>query len=180
MKAQFCHTDIKNQVLRIKLNEPVKLTSQGINMSNQDEILHTAQKRSVANGLPYMGAMTPREAFDVLQANPQALLIDVRTQAELALVGKIPTAINIEWAFYPGMVPNQAFAEQLTAQTNKNQLLIFICRTGGRSHLAAEVAAKLGFTQSYNMLEGFEGEANSLNQRTMINGWKHAGLPWTN
>jgi rhodanese-related sulfurtransferase len=55
-----------------------------------------------------------------------------------------------------------------------------MCRTGGRSHNAAAVAASLGYTQAYNMLEGFEGEANGLNQRTMLNGWKHAGLPWTN
>jgi rhodanese-related sulfurtransferase len=55
-----------------------------------------------------------------------------------------------------------------------------MCRTGGRSHNAATVATSLGFTQVYNMLEGFEGEANQLKQRTLINGWKFAGLPWTN
>jgi rhodanese-related sulfurtransferase len=92
----------------------------------------------------------------------------------------VPAALNIEWAFYPGMVPNQDFAKQLLEKVDKNKVLIFMCRTGGRSHSAAAVAATLGFTQAYNMLEGFEGEANALNQRTMINGWKHADLPWTN
>ena len=55
-----------------------------------------------------------------------------------------------------------------------------MCRTGGRSHNAAVVAQQLGYANAYNLLEGFEGEANSLKQRTLINGWKHAGLPWTN
>ncbi len=149
-------------------------------MSDQNEILQLAQKRSIENNLPYAGAMTPREAYDVLQANPQALLVDVRSQAELGLVGLVPTALNIEWAFYPGMVPNKDFTKQLVEKTDKSQVLIFMCRTGGRSHNAAAVAAMLGFTQAYNMLEGFEGETNTLHQRTMINGWRHAGLPWTN
>lgn len=149
-------------------------------MSNEHEILQLAQKRGTENGLPYAGAMTPREAFDVLQANPQALLVDVRTQAELELVGRIPTALNIEWAFYPGMVANPDFAKQLVELVDKNQVLIFMCRTGGRSHNAAVVAQQLGYTNAYNMLEGFEGEANAIKQRTMVNGWKHAGLPWTN
>lgn len=149
-------------------------------MKQQDEILQLAQQRAVDNNFPYAGALTPREAFEVLQANPQAVLVDVRTQAELALVGRIPAAINIEWAFYPGMVPNPDFAKQLAEQLDKNLALIFMCRTGGRSHSAALVAQQLGFAHAYNMLEGFEGEANTLKQRTTINGWKHADLPWTN
>lgn len=154
-------------------------------MSNQQEILALAQKRAAEKSLPYAGALTPKEAFDILQANSKALLVDVRTKAELELVGRVPLAINVEWAFYPGMVANQDFDQQLLAQLNqrhvdKDSVLIFLCRTGGRSHNAATVAASLGFTQAYNMLEGFEGEANAEKQRTLINGWKHAGLPWTN
>ena len=149
-------------------------------MSNQLEILKVAQKRSIENSFPYAGAMTPREAFDVLQENPEVLLIDVRTQAELELVGRIPSALNIEWAFYPGMVKNQDFAQQLAEKVDKNLTVIFMCRTGGRSHNAAVVAQQLGYSHAYNMLEGFEGEANELKQRTTMNGWKHAGLPWSN
>jgi len=149
-------------------------------MSNQQQILQQAQKRSAESNFPYTGALTPREAFEILQVNPEALLVDVRTQAELELVGRIPNAINIEWATYPGMVKNQDFAKQLADHVDKNLMVIFMCRTGGRSHNAAVVAEQLGFTNAYNMLEGFEGEANELKQRTMINGWKHAGLPWTN
>ena len=154
-------------------------------MNKHAEIIAIAQKRAAEKNLPYAGALTPQEAFEVLQANSQALLVDVRTKAELDLVGRIPGALNVEWAFYPGMVANENFAEQLTAELNnrnlgKDSVLIFLCRTGGRSNNAATVAASLGYSQAYNTLEGFEGEANNDKQRTMINGWKHAGLPWNN
>lgn len=149
-------------------------------MSQQTEILQAAQQRSLANQFPYTGALTPSEAYAVLQADPQAVLVDVRTKAELELVGRIPNAINIEWACYPGMVKNEQFAEQLSAAVAKNLTVVFICRTGGRSHNAAVVADQLGYDKAYNMLEGFEGEANAQKQRTTINGWKHANLPWTN
>jgi rhodanese-related sulfurtransferase len=149
-------------------------------MSDLDAILKLAQKRSQDNSFTYTGALTPHEAFMLLQENPEVLLIDVRTQAELELVGRVPNAVNIEWATYPGMVKNQDFTKQLADNVDKNLTVIFMCRTGGRSHNAAIVAEQLGFDKVYNMLEGFEGEANELKQRTLINGWKHAGLPWTN
>lgn len=154
-------------------------------MSDIEIVLQSAQQRSKDNNFSYAGAFSPQEAFSVLQANPKAQLVDVRTKAELELVGRVPDAINVEWATFPGMVANPDFAKQLAEQLNqadldKNSVIIFMCRTGGRSHNAASVAATLGFTQAYNMLEGFEGEANQLKQRTLVNGWKHAGLPWTN
>ncbi|MEI2636402.1 MAG: rhodanese-like domain-containing protein [Methylotenera sp.] len=149
-------------------------------MTNITQILQSAQQRAAQNRLPYSGALTPLEAYEVLQKTPHAKLVDVRTTAELELVGKIPGATHIEWAFYPGMVANPDFAAHLEMQVDKEALVIFICRTGGRSHNAAATAAKLGFTEAYNMLEGFEGDVNEKKQRTLINGWKKAGLPWTN
>lgn len=149
-------------------------------MSNQQETLALAQMRAKENNLAYAGALTPREAFEMLQENPEVLLVDVRTQAELELVGRVPNALNIEWATYPGMVRNQNFANQLAENVDKSLTVIFMCRTGGRSHNAAVVAQQLGYVNAYNMMEGFEGDANELKQRTLINGWKHAGLPWTN
>ena len=149
-------------------------------MSNVDAILTLAKKRSTDNNFPYAGSLTPQEAFELLQSNPNAVLVDVRTQAELELVGRVPNAMNIEWATYPGMVKNQDFSQTLANKVDKNLMVIFMCRTGGRSHNAAVVAEQLGFDNAYNMLEGFEGEANEHKQRTLINGWKHANLPWTN
>lgn len=142
-------------------------------------VLERGKKRGGDAGLPYAGALTPHEVYDVLQNMEQAVLIDVRTKAELELVGRIPDVPNIEWASYPGMVANPDFAKQLEMQVDKTSLVVFMCRTGGRSNQAATLAASLGF-EAYNMLEGFEGKANEEHQRTLINGWRHAGLPWSN
>ena len=147
-------------------------------MTKLNDVLNIAAARAAAKSLPYVGELAPQEAFEVLQQQGY-VLVDVRSKAELDVVGRIPSAIHIEWALYPGMVANTEFASQLQAQIDKNQAIVFMCRTGGRSHNAAVVASGLGY-KAYNMLEGFEGEANAEKQRTLINGWKHAGLPWTN
>ena len=147
-------------------------------MRSLETILNAAAERAAIKSLSYAGELTPQETFEVLQQG-LAALVDVRSQAELDLVGRVPNANHVEWAFYPGMLPNTEFASQLQAQLDKSQTIIFMCRTGGRSHNAAVVAHELGY-KAYNMLEGFEGAANEQRQRTLINGWKHAGLPWTN
>ena len=147
-------------------------------MTMLKDVLQLAAQRAAAKGLPYAGELTPQEAFAALQQGA-VVLVDVRSRAELELVGRVPDANHVEWAFYPGMVANADFASQLQAQVDKNQAIVFMCRTGGRSHNAAVVAKELGYT-AYNMLEGFEGEANAQKQRTLINGWKKAGLPWSN
>jgi rhodanese-related sulfurtransferase len=144
------------------------------------KILERARARAVDASLSYAGALTPYEVYDVLQKTQHAVLVDVRSKAELDLVGQVPGAVHVEWAYYPGMAANPDFPAQLEMQVDKEALVIFMCRTGGRSHQAAALAASLGFTEAYNMLEGFEGEANAEKQRTLINGWRHAGLPWRN
>ncbi|MES2547456.1 MAG: rhodanese-like domain-containing protein [Pseudomonadota bacterium] len=149
-------------------------------MQLTSDVLNIAKQRGASKNLPYSGELTPEETFAILQQDSNIVLIDVRSQAELDLVGRVPNATHIEWAFYPGMVANTDFAAQLQKQVSQDKTIVFMCRTGGRSHNAALVAHQLGYSQAYNMLEGFEGEANAAKQRTLINGWKHANLPWTN
>lgn len=148
-------------------------------MQNIDEVLKVAKNRAIEKKLPYSGELTPKEAFVLLQQG-SALLVDVRSQAELDLVGRVPGAVHIEWAFYPGMIANAEFGQHLQAQILPDQTIMFMCRTGGRSHNAAVLAQQLGYSQVFNIAEGFEGEANAQKQRTLINGWKQAGLPWNN
>ena len=143
-----------------------------------ETILNTAAERATAKGLAYAGELTPQEAFEVLQ-HGAFTLVDVRSLAELELVGRVPNAHHVEWAFYPGMVANTEFAAQLQAMVAQNKPVVFMCRTGGRSHNAAVAAQQLGY-QAFNMQDGFEGATNEQRQRTLLNGWKHAGLPWTN
>ncbi|MEZ0232767.1 MAG: rhodanese-like domain-containing protein [Methylophilaceae bacterium] len=149
-------------------------------METLTKILQKAKQRAEENNLPYAGALTPQEAQQVLDLTKAARLVDVRSRAEMELVGRIPQATSIEWAFYPGWEPNQDFAAHLEMQLDRESLVMFICRTGGRSHNAAALANKLGFTEAYNVLEGFEGAADpATKQRGNINGWKVAALPWT-
>lgn len=150
-------------------------------METITQILQKARQRAEEKQLPYAGALTPQEAYEVLQQTQNARLVDVRSKAELDLVGRIPQAINLEWASYPGWTANPDFAAHLERQVDREALVMFICRTGGRSHHAAVIANQQGFSEAYNVLEGFEGESDSqTKQRGTINGWKMASLPWTN
>lgn len=149
-------------------------------MTVLSDILNMAQAQGRALGLAYAGALLPEQAWAVLQAVPAAKLVDVRSRPELDLVGRIPGAIHIEWSFYPDWKPNPDFEAQLKSQVDAESLVMFICRTGGRSNNAAMLARQLGYTEVYNVLQGFEGEANAEKQRGTLNGWKAAGLPWSN
>ncbi len=142
------------------------------------EILQGAQQRAKEMNLPYEGALFPDEAYEILQSAPGARLVDVRTRAELDWVGRVPDAAEIEWATYPGMKPNPNFVAELEQQVDKEALVMFICRSGGRSHNAATAATKAGFSDCYNILEGFEGEMDNENHRNTVGGWRAAGLPW--
>ncbi len=142
------------------------------------EILKTAQNRAKDLGLPYEGVLTPKEAYTIWQSAPGAKLVDVRTRAEIDWVGKVPGAVEIEWLSYPDMKPNPNFMAALEQQVDKEALVLFLCRTGQRSHAAAALATQNGYADCYNILEGFEGDKNSNNQRNALNGWRAAGLPW--
>ncbi|HEX5338234.1 MAG TPA: rhodanese-like domain-containing protein [Gallionella sp.] len=145
------------------------------------EILARAQQRAQELGLSYEGALTPQEAWQVLELAPAAKLVDVRSRAELDLVGRIPQAAHIEWAYYPDWSPNPDFVAQLKMQVDAESLVMFLCRTGARSNKAANAAHAAGYTEVYNVLEGFEGDTDhAKEQRGGINGWQAAGLPWTN
>src|SRR5688572_29695266 len=147
-------------------------------MSN--EILQKARERAKEMGLPYEGAVTPKEAHEVLRDTPSAKLVDVRTQAELDWVGRIPGAVEVELLTYPGSRPNPDFVKQLEQKVaDKNAPLMFICRSGGRSHNAAMLAQQAGYAETYNVLEGFEGDKDAEGHRGTKGGWRAAGLPWT-
>jgi len=141
-------------------------------------ILQAAQQRAQEMKLPYEGALYPGEAYEILQSAPGAKLVDVRSRAELDWVGRVASSVEIEWSTYPGMRPNPHFLTQLEQQVDKEALVLFICRSGARSHHAAAAATQAGYSDCYNVLEGFEGDANSDKRRNIIGGWRAAGLPW--
>lgn len=148
-------------------------------MGRLTEILHLAQARARQLALPYEGALTPKEAAELLQLNPNARLVDVRTRAELDWVGRIPAAVEIEWQCYPGNASNTQFVQQLKHSVSGEAMLLFICRSGARSSAAARVATEAGFADCYNVLEGFEGDKDAQGHRGTLGGWRFYGLPWT-
>ena len=142
-----------------------------------EAIKRAAHVRATTSNLPYAGALTPSEAHALMQAG--ARLVDVRTRAELHYVGRVPGSIAIEWQNFPEGVPNADFVPQLGKHVERKDALMFMCRSGARSHSAAVAATQAGYAQCYNVLEGFEGDKDADGHRNMIGGWKKAGLPWT-
>ena len=147
-------------------------------MGRLTELLDLADKRGREANLGYRGQIYPLEAAEILALAPGARLIDVRSRAELELVGSIPGALHVEWQSYPGWAANHYFLAQLNQQVSHEALLLFICRSGHRSAHAALAAQQNGFLQCYNVLGGFEGNIDKATGRRTVDGWKNAGLPW--
>jgi rhodanese-related sulfurtransferase len=147
-------------------------------MDDVSEILNKAAQRAKEMKLPYAGALLPSEADVLMREVPGAKLIDVRTRAEWDFVGKVPGSLLIEWQTYPNSQPNATFLDDLTAQAEKDAIVMFLCRSGARSHAAAAAAGQIGYDHSYNILQGFEGDKDAQGHRASLGGWKFAGLPW--
>ena len=119
----------------------------------------------------------PAEAHELLK-NGRAVLVDVRTAEERKLDGFVPDSIHIAWQTGPHFIRNPGFLRELGAKVAKDVALLFICRSGSRSALAAEAAARAGFAHAFNVLEGFEGELDERHHRGTTAGWRARGLPW--
>ncbi len=127
----------------------------------------------------------PAKAWEALQKDPRAQLVDVRTDAEWNFVG-LPDlsaagkqVVPIQWQVYPTMALNTAFAEQLKeAGFTPDHHIYFICRSGQRSFAAAQAARDAGFPHTYNVADGFEGGVDTHGHRGFAAGWKAEGLPW--
>ncbi len=144
--------------------------------------LQTARQRGIDNQLPYAGAVTPSEAFALLQSDSKIKLIDVRTNAERDWVGKANIVSSqhssVQWSLYPGGTPNPDFLEQLGQTSTKDTVLLFLCRSGVRSRHAAKLATENGYAHCFDILEGFEGDKDAQGHRKMVGGWCKGELPW--
>lgn len=122
--------------------------------------------------------ITVNQAWEILEKEPNAVLIDVRTDGEWDDVG-IPdvSAVGremrlVQWITQPGSVPNENFLEEASADLDRDTPIVVLCRSGVRSQAAGSVMADAGFTKAFNVLGGFEGSAQN-------SGWKE-NLPWKN
>jgi rhodanese-related sulfurtransferase len=140
-------------------------------------VLDEARRRGAERGIAYAGLLYPAEAHDLV-VSADAILVDVRAKAEWELVGRVPGSVLVEWRGYPCNDPNPRFIEDLEVHADRDDLVLFLCRSGQRSHQAAKAAARAGFVHAYNVLEGFEGDLDGNRQRGTLGGWRKAGLPW--
>ena len=124
----------------------------------------------------YAGDIPPALAWQWVQAG-NAVLVDVRTDAERAWVGQVPGAKVVAWKQWPQMLMNPDFDTQLQAVVPSGSKVLLLCRSGVRSVAAAQRATELGL-QAYSILEGFEGDLDANGQRGKLNGWRCRGLPW--
>jgi rhodanese-related sulfurtransferase len=124
----------------------------------------------------YAGDILPALAWAWLQAG-DAVLVDVRSDAERAWVGYVPGAVALAWKQWPDMAINPGFDEGLKAAVPPGKKAVLLCRSGVRSIAAAKRATELGM-EAYNILEGFEGDADAQGQRGHLGGWRFRGLPW--
>lgn len=145
-------------------------------------ILSAARERGAEKRMPYAGAVTPTEAYALLQQDVNVLLVDVRTNAERDWVGRvaIPESQHaaVQWNTYPGGTPNPHFLEELSRVAGKDKILLFLCRSGVRSRHAAKLATENGYANCFDVLEGFEGDKDAEGHRKTVGGWCKAGLPW--
>ena len=124
----------------------------------------------------YAGDVSPLLAWQWVQGD-EAVLVDVRTDAERAWVGFVPGAHALAWKQWPGMAMNPEFDAGIQALGAGGKKLVLLCRSGVRSIAAAQRATVLG-VQAYNILEGFEGDPDAQAHRGQLGGWRKRGLPW--
>ena len=133
----------------------------------------------------YAGDVTPKKAWEILAEEPGAVLVDVRTDAEWGFVG-VPDLselgkdlVRVPWQQFPSMAMNADFAGQVAGNgVDASATLLFLCRSGQRSHAAAVAMTAAGYGPCYNVSDGFEGPPDAERHRGTVAGWKFDGLPW--
>ena len=151
---------------------------------NLDALRARAAER-LQPGDQYAGEVTPEEAWQILESEERAALVDVRTDAEWAYVGMPDVSglgkelVRISWQVFPEMDVNTAFVADVAASGCANDApALFICRSGARSRDAAKACAAAGYGQALNVMDGFEGPRDANGHRGAKAGWKASGLPW--
>ncbi len=134
-----------------------------------------------------VNSLSPTEAHDLVEKDPRAMLIDVRSNMEFLFIGHPMGAINIPWIDEPDWKINEHFATDVRKvllgglshlQNVGSAPVVLICRSGKRSLEAGELLMREGFTEVCNVIRGFEGELDEKHQRSKLGGWRFDGLPW--
>ncbi|MEQ1528694.1 MAG: rhodanese-like domain-containing protein [Methylococcales bacterium] len=123
--------------------------------------------------------LDPRQAWDLLQENTDAVMVDVRTKIEHTFVGHPPNAIHIPWKEAPDWQVNPQFvADVKKAVPDVHAPILLLCRSGQRSLDAAKALEEAGYHLLINIVDGFEGPLDEHKHRGTLGGWRFHGLPW--
>ncbi|MEM7408573.1 MAG: rhodanese-like domain-containing protein [Pseudomonadota bacterium] len=148
-------------------------------------VVPAAKPGATSEALRYAGDLTPVEAWRILSEQVEAVLVDVRTDAEWRYVGEPDlraankVALQISWQCFPDMHQSLDFVDTVRAHgIREHQPLLLLCRSGVRSRQAAHALTAAGFSCCFNIEEGFEGDKDGRAHRSSVNGWKVRGLPW--
>lgn len=148
------------------------------NSKTKDEILAGAQEQANALQLKYAGRVSPPEAWKLFSTGA-AVIVDVRTNEERIFVGHIPNTLHVAWQTGTSLNRNPRFVKEVESRVpGKEAQILLLCRSGKRSHDAAEALSAAGFVNVFNIAEGFEGDLNQNQQRGALGGWRHWALPW--
>jgi len=162
--------------------------------ANEGTIIHQGiqvpQAKQTALGL----YVTAKEAYEMWKAEPERVkVLDVRMVEEYVFIGHAAMAFNIPVAF-PKYVwdankrkysfeINPDFIDHVKELFKPDDTIVAMCRSGGRSAFAINMLAKAGFTNIWNIIDGFEGDTvndpeSVYHGKRMKNGWKNSA-PWT-
>ena len=122
--------------------------------------------------------VTPREAYELLEQDPGAIYLDVRTEGEFeaghpAGARNVPVVLVDPVARQP--VPNPDFVAIVKRHLASDTRLVVGCQSGGRSQHACELLARAGYTDLANVWAGFGGARDQTGR--IVAGWAAAGLP---
>jgi rhodanese-related sulfurtransferase len=132
-------------------------------------------------------SLTPHAAWKMLNSNPQAILVDIRSSMEFLFVGHPQGAIHVAWIDEPDWTINPNFVTEIrqlilggvsSAEGVSSTPIILICRSGKRSLDAGQALLRDGLRMVYHIDEGFEGERDEQHHRSSVGGWRFHGLPW--
>ncbi len=150
------------------------------------------------DSLEFLNQITTEDAFTEVVYNENVFLLDVRTPEEWIWVGHPGVngtgygeelegyVVNISYKVHhkgksksEELIVNSKFVRDVERLFYKDDKLILMCRSGGRSTAAAFDLEAVGFTNVWNMTEGFEGQTDADGYRTQT-GWKVDTMPYNN
>ena len=131
--------------------------------------------------------ISPKEAWDLIQKEPDVIFVDVRSEMEFLFIGHPNGAVHIPWIEEPDWDINPHFVRDVRKLTLGGVIdtpehhavpVLLICRSGKRSEEAGNLLIDNGFKRVYNVEHGFEGELDDNHHRGTLGGWRFDNLPW--